>query len=83
MIELKSSDKVKLLTQIVVGHMTYPVGHQCSVISILQDSVNDDPNNTRYLIDGDIFNQDGDYESPFVVTATQIEKIVDETTFDN
>jgi hypothetical protein len=83
MIEFKSADKVKLLTQIVAGHITYDVGHQCLVISVLTGSVNDDPNTTRYLIDGDILNQDGDYESPFMVTATQIEKIVEETMFDN
>lgn len=84
MIQFKSFDKVELLTQIVDVYVTYDVGHKCIVISVLTDSVDDDPKNTRYLIDRDVFNkEDGEYESTFVVTATQIKKIVDETIFDN
>lgn len=62
---------VKLLETINNGFYTYEVGHECSVVCILTNSL--DNNETRYLVDNHIFDlYEQDYNSPFIAKESQL-----------
>lgn len=79
--EFIDGDKVKLLTDIKTESRTFPAGHTCSVIGVFRIPPNNYPNEIQYIIDPDFMDEEGSYEWPIVVKATQIVKSMNETEF--
>lgn len=66
-------EKVKLLTDINAGPMTFHTGRTCFVVRVHYVSPDNDVDKTEYLIDPDFLDKGG-YEPPFIATETQIGK---------
>lgn len=72
MTKFQEGQMVKLLETIIHESHTYEVGHPCSVLCVLL--LPSDDNETRYLVEGDIFDPiQQEYSSPFIVKESQLE----------
>jgi hypothetical protein len=76
-----NGEKVKLLTDIDAGPMIFRAERICFVIRVHYVSLDNDADKTKYIIDPDFFNQDGDYEPPFIATENQIGKCENDAEF--
>ena len=79
--EFIDGDKVKLLINVKSGSMTFAAGHTCIVLHVFRVSPDGNSDKTEYIVDPDVMDEDGSYESTFIVKGKDIVKSLNETEF--